>query len=37
MCLGVPGQIVEIGTHADLIARRGRYTEMYELQARSYR
>lgn len=31
------GRILEIGTHADLIARRGRYAEMYELQARSYR
>lgn len=31
------GRVLEFGTHADLIARGGRYAEMYELQARSYR
>lgn len=28
------GCVAEIGTHAELIAARGRYAELYELQAR---
>jgi len=28
---------VEIGTHAELLARRGKYAELYEIQAASYR
>ena len=31
------GRIIEEGTHAELMARRGLYAELYELQARSYR
>lgn len=31
------GQVVEDGTHEDLIARAGRYAEMYEIQASHYR
>jgi ABC-type multidrug transport system fused ATPase/permease subunit len=31
------GRIVETGAHADLLAARGLYAELYELQARSYR
>jgi ATP-binding cassette, subfamily B, bacterial len=31
------GHLVEEGTHAELIARRGLYAELYEVQARSYR
>ena len=31
------GNIVESGTHEELIARRGTYAELYELQARAYR
>ena len=30
------GHIVEQGTHDELIARSGRYAELYELQARMY-
>lgn len=30
------GRIVEQGTHADLVARGGRYARLYELQARAY-
>ena len=29
------GRIVERGTHAELLARRGRYYDLYSLQARS--
>ena len=31
------GQIIEQGSHRDLIRRRGQYAEMFELQAASYR
>jgi ATP-binding cassette subfamily B protein len=31
------GHIVEDGAHADLVARRGRYAHLYELQARRFR
>ncbi|HUP85406.1 MAG TPA: ABC transporter ATP-binding protein [Acidimicrobiales bacterium] len=31
------GRIIEAGDHASLIARRGLYAELYELQARAYR
>lgn len=31
------GTVVELGTHADLVSAGGRYAELYELQARSYR
>jgi ATP-binding cassette subfamily B protein len=27
------GRVVELGTHDELIARRGRYQEMFDLQA----
>ncbi len=31
------GQVVELGSHRDLMARGGLYAELFELQARSYR
>ena len=31
------GRILEAGTHAELVARRGLYADLYEIQARSYR
>jgi ATP-binding cassette subfamily B protein len=31
------GRVVETGSHHDLVAARGLYAELYELQARSYR
>jgi ATP-binding cassette subfamily B protein len=31
------GCVVEVGSHDDLIARGGRYAELFELQARAYR
>jgi len=31
------GQIEAMGTHEDLLAQRGRYAELFELQAAGYR
>ena len=31
------GRVLEEGTHADLVARGGRYAELFELQAAGYR
>jgi ATP-binding cassette subfamily B protein len=31
------GLILESGSHDELIGQRGRYAELFELQARSYR
>jgi len=31
------GRILESGSHRQLIERRGRYAELFELQAKSYR
>ena len=31
------GRVEEAGTHAELIARRGRYAALFELQASGYR
>jgi ATP-binding cassette subfamily B protein len=31
------GQVEEMGTHEELLARRGRYAELFELQAVGYR
>ena len=31
------GQILESGTHAELVALRGHYAELFELQAAGYR
>ena len=31
------GRLLEIGTHEELLARRGRYAELFNLQARGYR
>jgi ATP-binding cassette, subfamily B, bacterial len=33
----VDGKVTEIGTHRELIAARGRYAELFELQAAAYR
>ena len=30
-------RVVEVGTHDDLMARRGQYAELYEIQAKAYR
>ncbi|MGW5365718.1 ABC transporter ATP-binding protein [Actinopolymorpha pittospori] len=31
------GRVAEVGSHAELVAARGHYAELYELQARGYR
>ena len=31
------GQVEAMGTHAELLAQRGRYAELFELQAAGYR
>jgi ATP-binding cassette subfamily B protein len=31
------GQIVELGSHAELIANKQRYAELFEMQAQGYR
>ena len=33
----VDGKVTELGTHAELVAARGRYAELFELQAAAYR
>jgi ATP-binding cassette subfamily B protein len=33
----VDGRVTELGTHSELIAARGRYAELFELQAAAYR
>ena len=30
-------KVVEVGSHEDLMARRGQYSELYEIQAAAYR
>jgi ATP-binding cassette subfamily B protein len=30
-------RLVEVGSHDELIARRGQYAELYEIQAAAYR
>ena len=30
-------RVVEVGTHEDLMARKGQYAELYGFQARAYR
>ena len=36
ICVLEHGRVVELGTHAELIARRGRYRTMFGLQARRF-
>jgi ATP-binding cassette subfamily B protein len=31
------GRVVEVGSHAELMAARGHYAELYQLQAKGYR
>jgi ATP-binding cassette subfamily B protein len=31
------GRVIESGAHSDLLARRGLYAELYQLQTRAYR
>jgi ATP-binding cassette, subfamily B, bacterial len=33
ICVVEGGRVVELGTHAELVQRRGRYATMFELQA----
>jgi ATP-binding cassette subfamily B protein len=37
ICVLAGGRIVETGTHDELLATRGAYAELFELQARAYR
>jgi ATP-binding cassette subfamily B protein len=36
VCVLHGGRVTEQGTHAELLARRGRYAELYTLQASQY-
>jgi ABC-type multidrug transport system fused ATPase/permease subunit len=36
ICVVEDGQVVELGTHDDLMTRRGRYATMFELQAQRF-
>jgi ATP-binding cassette subfamily B protein len=31
------GKVIEVGHHTELLAAKGRYAELYEIQARGYR
>lgn len=37
ICVLDHGRVLELGTHAELLARRGRYAELFRLQADSYK